>query len=140
MNMKHYKKPNNAIYAFELDGSQDHLITADMAPITNAEVAALTAPTAEQQQAAIQVRLEGAVQRHIDGAANALGYDSAFTAATYADEPAVPKFQNEGKAIRAWRSQVWAACYEQLVKAKATGVIPTEAELIGSLPIFKASP
>lgn len=30
--MKHYKKTNGSVWAFELDGSQDHLITADMVP------------------------------------------------------------------------------------------------------------
>lgn len=37
--MKHYKNPNGAVYAFELDGSQDHLIAEDMVAMTPAEVA-----------------------------------------------------------------------------------------------------
>lgn len=39
--MKHYLKPDNSIWAFEADGSQDHLITADMTPLTDAQLAAL---------------------------------------------------------------------------------------------------
>jgi hypothetical protein len=35
--MKHYKAPDNAIYAYELDGSQDHLISADFIAITEEE-------------------------------------------------------------------------------------------------------
>ena len=34
--MKHYKDTNNTIYAYELDGSQDHLI-GDKVPITDEE-------------------------------------------------------------------------------------------------------
>lgn len=36
--MKHYLLPDNSIRAFEADGSQDHLITAEMQPITYEEV------------------------------------------------------------------------------------------------------
>lgn len=43
--MKHFKKPDLSVWAFELDGSQDHLITEDMMPIIDEELAALRAPT-----------------------------------------------------------------------------------------------
>jgi len=33
--MKHYKDSNNQIWAFELDGSQDHLIKDDMVYVTD---------------------------------------------------------------------------------------------------------
>ena len=33
--MKHYKDSNNQIWAFELDGSQDHLIKDDMVHVTD---------------------------------------------------------------------------------------------------------
>lgn len=42
--MKHYKTPTNKIYAFEPDGSQDHFITKDMVPVSDAELAILRAP------------------------------------------------------------------------------------------------
>jgi len=35
--MKHYKDSNNTLYAYELDGSQDHLIPSDFVAITDAE-------------------------------------------------------------------------------------------------------
>jgi hypothetical protein len=35
--MKHYKSPNNEIYAYELDGSQDHIIPKDFIAVTDAE-------------------------------------------------------------------------------------------------------
>lgn len=45
--MKHYTS-NNEIYAFESDGSQDHLIKDDMRPITLAEIQERNKPTPEQ--------------------------------------------------------------------------------------------
>ena len=42
--MKLYKQSNGMVWAFEADGSQDDLITADMLPMTTAEVATHTAP------------------------------------------------------------------------------------------------
>jgi hypothetical protein len=40
--MKYYKDSNNNIYAYELDGSQDHLI-ADKVSVTQAQVDAINA-------------------------------------------------------------------------------------------------
>jgi hypothetical protein len=64
--------------------------------------------------AAITKLYEQAVQAKLDGAAIAARYDSIATAVSYAEEPAVPKFQNDGIAFRAWRSLVWAYAYQQL--------------------------
>ena len=78
------------------------------------------------------------VQEHLDSTAQSLGYDDIRSAATYADEPAVAKFQNEGKALRAWRSLVWAASYELMMAVRAGNrAVPTADELIKSLPAFK---
>lgn len=54
------------------------------------------------------------VQSHLDTQARSFGYDDIRTAVTYADEPAVPKFQAEGQALRAWRSLVWGKCHSLL--------------------------
>jgi hypothetical protein len=82
-----------------------------------------------------QARLEASVQVHLDSVAQSHGYDSIFTAVTYADEPAVLKFQTEGQALRAWRSNVWATCYSIMADVQA-GVrkVPTESELLAALP------
>lgn len=88
-------------------------------------------PTEEQQ---IRV-YEKAVQRKMDAMAAEHGYDSVATAASYADEPAVSKFQREGRAFREWRSLVWAYCYDQLAKFKAGEIEkPTVEQLIAGLP------
>jgi len=79
--------------------------------------------------------MEDAVQAHLDATASKAGYDNIYTACTYADEPAVPKFEQEGKALRAWRSEVWAYCHQVLADVQ-TGkrVVPSITELIAELP------
>lgn len=67
----------------------------------------------------IEQRFMDEVQMFMDNSARSFGYDDIKSAVTYAEEPSVPKFQNEGKAFRAWRSLVWAYCYEQLDRAKS---------------------
>lgn len=75
------------------------------------------------------------VQEHMDTTARALRYDSIANAVTYAEEPAVPRFQAEGRALRAWRSSVWEACYEILDQVQNEGrAVPTDEELIAALP------
>ncbi len=49
--MKYYINTNKEIFGFELDGSQDHLITKDMKEISLEEIAELNKPTEEQLQA-----------------------------------------------------------------------------------------
>ena len=77
------------------------------------------------------------VQAHLDATAQAFGYDSIYTAVSYADEPAVPKFQAEGRALRAWRSLVWAAAgaIRDAVEAGARQAL-SAADLIAELPAF----
>ena len=48
--MKHYINKNKEIFGFELDGSQDHLITEDMVEISLEEIAELNKPTEAQLQ------------------------------------------------------------------------------------------
>lgn len=94
-------------------------------------------PTFEQRQVAFR----GHVQEYMDSMARALGYDDIKTAVTYAEEPAVPRFQNEGKALRAWRSMLWAACYALLDKVKSGEMEePTLEELPGLLPLLEIPP
>ncbi|MDR7865174.1 MAG: hypothetical protein RIN56_00070 [Sporomusaceae bacterium] len=92
-------------------------------------------PTPEERAEGIKRSLINVVQANMDAAAQALGYDDIKSAVTYADEPAVPKFQAEGQAFRAWRSRAWQYCYDQL-DAITTGArtnVPTAEELIDEL-------
>ena len=96
----------------------------------------LNSPKRRENKAA---RLRGAVQSHLDQSAQARGYDSILSAVSYADEAAVPRFQAEGLAFRAWRSQVWAACYELLADVNDGQIVEpaSETELIALLPTLE---
>lgn len=80
---------------------------------------------------------KAAIQAHMDAAAVAIGYDDIKTAVTYADEPSVTKFQNEGRAFRAWRSQCWAYGYQEMDKVLVgQRQMPTVSEMIAELPLL----
>lgn len=70
-------------------------------------------PTREQKQIrdAMVAQVKTVVQQRLDSQAQEWGYDDIRSAVGYADEPAVPQFEAEGKVLRAWRSLTWAACY-----------------------------
>jgi len=79
-----------------------------------------------------------AIQKMLDIKAVELGYDNIFTAVTYADEPGVPKFQSEGKALRKWRSLVWEYAYNTLGQVEQ-GIIeaPTIEDFIIGMPNYE---
>ena len=92
-------------------------------------------PPSFEQRAAL---LLAVVDAHLNATAKEMGYDDIRTAVTYAEEPAVPKFQAEGQALRAWRSLVYAKCYEVLAKVQANEIAePDEAQLIAMLPALQ---
>lgn len=104
-------------------------------PLTAEETAAAQAASAAIAAAQLKPTLTAAVQAHLDATAQAHGYDSIYTACTYADEPAVAQFQAEGQALRAWRSRVWAHCHGVMAAVQsAQRPVPTAAELIAELP------
>lgn len=83
--------------------------------------------------------LSQGVQAHLDGQAQSLGYDDILTAISYADEDAVPAFQAEGRALRAWRSQVWASYYELtqgLDEVQDVLHLPELEALVAQLPLY----
>lgn len=86
-------------------------------------------------KAELQSIFEAQVQSHLDAAAKASGYDNIMTAVSYAEEPSVTKFQADGQAFRAWRSQVWAYAYQALADVNAgTRETPTLEAFIAELP------
>ena len=109
--------------------------------MTAAEKAARDADIAAQvaaAQAAVMAEFEQAVQGKLNSAAIAAKYDSIENAVSYAEEPAVPKFQNDGKAFRAWRSKVWAYAYEQLALVLAgEREQPTVEAFLLELPVLQ---
>lgn len=93
--------------------------------------------TQEQIETAKISDIEQAIQQVLNEQAQSMGYDSIFTAVTYADESTVLQFQTEGQALRAWRSQVWSTAYNILADWKG-GIIPepTKDEVLAALPTF----
>lgn len=90
-----------------------------------------------RELAATKADLTNAVQLMLDQTAQVRGYDGIISAISYADENAVPAFAVEGKAFRAWRSNVWAACLTVLAEVEAgTRAVPTKDELLALLPAF----
>lgn len=78
--------------------------------------------------------LESTVQAFMDQKAQSVGYDNINSAISYATEPSVAKFQNEGIAFRAWRSQCWEAAYTLQAQFQPGQVAPTAAQIIAALP------
>lgn len=60
--MKYYINKNKEIFGFELDGSQDHLITLDMTPITLEEIQALNLVKEEEYRQTTEYRINEATQ------------------------------------------------------------------------------
>lgn len=100
-------------------------------PTWNGEDWELVPPPTEAE---IQKKLTDAVQEFMDKTAQEKNYDNIHTACTYIDS-GNEQFDKEGAACRAWRSAVWAKCYEILAQVKnGERAIPTAEELIAELP------
>ncbi|MFC0669470.1 hypothetical protein ACFSKY_06255 [Azotobacter chroococcum] len=102
------------------------------------EIAPYVAPVPTVDELARQYERE--VQQHLDATAKGYGYDDIKSAVTYADEPAVPRFQIEGLAFRAWRSLCWDYCYSLLDAVQAgTTPLPALEDVIAGLPALEVS-
>lgn len=130
--------PRNAVELAPPDhNAETHRVHHSVDSWTIEEIVPVVVPPPVLTPEEIRQNLTSAVTAHMDATAQSLGYSSIYTAVTYADEPAVPKFQNEGRALRAWRSLVWAQCYVILAEVTAgTRPVPTPSELIVLLPAF----
>lgn len=60
--MKHYINKNKEIFGFELDGSQDHLITTDMKPISLEEIEAIDKAKKQEYKNSIEFKINEANQ------------------------------------------------------------------------------
>ncbi len=117
-------------HAAEWCNSNNARIVEDGDYFVVVEIPAPPPPTPEE----IQKQLTDAVQKHLDDEAKKLGYDSCLSVCSYI-ETGNPKFDAEGIGFRAWRSAVWAKCYEildEVVEGKRP--IPTADDLIKELP------
>lgn len=85
----------------------------------------------------ITAAMRATVQTSVNAIAQALDFDSIEEAITYADEPAVPKYQALARALRAWRSLVWFEFDAVLAEMKAGKPAPKDADaLLERLPKF----
>ena len=60
--MKHYINKNKEIFGFELDGSQDHLITDDMVEISLEEIEAINKAKEDEYKNSIAFKVNEAKQ------------------------------------------------------------------------------
>lgn len=107
-------------------------------------VVAKPAPPMTDEQVAEMIKFyDGVVQKRLDDVARSFGYGDPnrpevspiLHAISYAEEPAVPRFQNEGRALRAWRSLVWVTAAGILNAVKAgERAVPTADEVLAELP------
>jgi hypothetical protein len=74
------------------------------------------APELTEAQKRLQAA-EAALEEHMQAMARGAGYKSLEAVVSYADEPAVPKYQEEGQKFRRWRSLTWDWFYSAAVQA-----------------------
>lgn len=90
----------------------------------------------QKRPSIINIRQE--VQAMLDGQAQSMDFESILEAMTYAEESAVPKYQEQAKQLRTWRSLVWAKYDEVMEDFKSKGIAePIPAQVIEQLPKFK---
>jgi len=104
-------------------------------------VRAKTSAELQQDAMAIQARLTGALNDHLNAVATQRSYDDRFTCSLRAGYQG--PFQEEGKAFAAWMDECNMTAYQMMAEVKAGNrSVPTEAELIAALPVIEwpASP
>ena len=87
---------------------------------------------------AAEVQIAAAVDQHVEARAQALGYNSAATCASYRSST-VESWAQEAEAFIAWRDAVWLALYEQRAQHIAAGTLPTPDMVLDSLPVWGAA-
>lgn len=138
--MQYFKKPDGSVWAFEDDVTMESgYITADMAPMTPAEIEAHINPPPTQAQ--IIAQYTGAGQAHLDALAQSWGYDSLLSAASYATS-SVPQYVAEAKALIGWRDAFWQAANALLNSVTAgTKTAPVSFDtFLVSMPTAPARP
>jgi hypothetical protein len=89
-------------------------------------------PSLEERIASLLV----AVDKHLNQAARAKGYDSIVTAALRAGYPG--PFHDDGVAFATWMDATYATCYQLLAQFNAGEIPePTPDELIAMLPTLE---
>lgn len=135
MENRNFYKDSETGQVYEYDDQQVSagFVLANLVQMSPSEVEGHLNPNLSSEQIIEKMRV--AIQLHMDNTAKLYGYDDIKSAVTYADEPAVPKFQDEGCSFRAWRSLVWEYAYSVLDAVQAgQRVQPTAEAIIDELP------
>lgn len=125
--MKYYKDNQNNVYAYELDGSQDHLIGDKVAMIPEEVEIHLNPPKTPEQ---VKAEIAGTIQAMLDNKAKELRYDNMMSVRSYAgyENP----FQAEAQALAVWCATVWQKAGE----LEALGKVMTVEEVLAQLPVY----
>jgi len=81
---------------------------------------------------------ESAIQSQLDTYAQSWGYNDIATACTYVGST-VPKFSNEGTALRNWRDSTWLSA-ETLVSSIQAGTAQMPATIDAALSLMPVEP
>lgn len=127
--MKYYKDTQNNVFAYELDGSQDHLI-GDKVAMTAEEVEVHLNPPKTMEQ--VKVEITNAIQLMLDIKAQELRYDNMMSARSYAGY--TNPFQSEAQALAVWCANCWIKAGE----LEALGTTITVEEVLAQMPVFGA--
>jgi len=124
--MKYYKQ-NNEVYAYESDGSQDHLIGDKVAMKAEEIELHINSPkTAEQ----VKAEITSAIQAMLDTKAQSLRYDSMMSARSYAGY--INPFQAEAQSLAVWCTQCWIKAGE----LEVVGTVMTVDEVLAQMPVY----
>lgn len=133
--MKYFKDPDLNIYAFEEDGSQDHLITSNLTNISENEVFELKELKLSKND--IIQKYISMLQTWLDNFVKTRGYNNLLSACTYYNSTN-PKFKTEGEYALKIRDQVWDKCYSILAEVNnGTKEINSFEDLLKELPVLK---
>lgn len=107
--MLYFKQPTTSqVFAYQTLGDRAAYGSADLVPMSEAEVALHLNPPPTQEE--IQASFTASIQARLDTFARTRGYDGILSACTYATS-VVPRFQQEGQRAVELRDATWNAAY-----------------------------
>ena len=129
--MKYYKDQGNRIFAFEEDGSQDHLIKDNFIKITENEVISLTTPIVTDEQK--MNNISNAIQNMLDSKAIEMRYDNMMSVRSYCGF--VSPYQEECILMSEWAASCWVKAGE-IESDVLNGIrpIPTVEQVLLEMP------
>jgi hypothetical protein len=131
---KYNEMPPGGLAAGEYEASEEQF-NNPLAWIPSNGVLVKSADADKLIKAAKLKASENAIQKMLDDAAKARGYDNIVTASSYASLPSGEPFQAEGAEFNLWRAKCWAKAYEILAAVEAgLRAEPTIDELLAEMP------